>query len=98
MEARVLPMAYPSGRGSGPYGGNTRRYTVPDAADILGITKGAVRNCLSRGTLQSVKENDTAYFLLAEQHTERDTDDMPGESQCTHISAEGGDCLPARRE
>ena len=40
------------------------RYTVRDAAAILGVTTGAVRNRLSRGTLQSVKEHGTVYVLL----------------------------------
>jgi hypothetical protein len=40
------------------------RYTVRDAADILGITTGAVRNRLSRGTLRSIKEHGTVYVLL----------------------------------
>ena len=44
----------------------TRRYTVAEAADALGITTGAVRNRLSRGTLRSVKERGTVYVLLPE--------------------------------
>jgi hypothetical protein len=40
------------------------RYTVAEAADMLGITTGAVRNRLSRGTLRSIKENRTVYVLL----------------------------------
>lgn len=66
--------------GEGRIGGDTRRYTVRDAADILGITTGAVRNRLSRGTLQSIKEGDTVYVVLLERYTERDTGDIPGES------------------
>jgi hypothetical protein len=66
-----------------------RRYTVRDAADILGITTGATRNRLSRGTLQSVKEGGTVYVLLpAKLDTPRDAErdagdtptDMPGEA------------------
>ena len=40
------------------------RYTVAEAADILGITTGAVRNRLSRGTLRSTKFAGTVYVLL----------------------------------
>jgi hypothetical protein len=43
---------------------NTARYTVGQAADILGISQGAVRNRLSRGTLRSVKESGTVYVML----------------------------------
>jgi hypothetical protein len=60
------------------------QHTVAEAADILGITTGAVRNRLSRGTLRSTKENKTVYLLLpadvsrdAERDAERDTDDAP---------------------
>ena len=59
------------------------RYTVRDAAAILGVTTGAVRNRLSRGTLQSVKEHGTVYVLLpadTSRDTARDTGDIPGES------------------
>src|SRR5215204_3319120 len=40
------------------------RYTVAEAADMLGITTGAVRNRLSRRTLPSTKEDRTVYVLL----------------------------------
>jgi hypothetical protein len=58
--------------------GRTNRYTVKEAADTLGISTGAVRNRLSRGTLASVKENGVVYVLLPadmSRGTERDTDD-----------------------
>jgi hypothetical protein len=48
---------------------------------MLGITTGAVRNRLSRGTLKSVKEGGTVYVLLPAdtlRDTERDTADTPG--------------------
>jgi hypothetical protein len=57
------------------------RYTVAEAADMLGITTGAVRNRLSRGTLRSIKENGTVYVLLPtdmSQHTVRDVGGTPG--------------------
>ena len=43
---------------------NVDRHTVDQAADILGISTGAVRSRLSRGTLRSVKESGTVYVLL----------------------------------
>src|SRR5829696_784439 len=56
------------------------RYTVAEAADMLGITTGAVRNRLSRGTLPTVKVKGTVYVLLPDdmsRDAERDTGDMP---------------------
>src|SRR5215212_5027638 len=56
------------------------RYTVAEAADILGITTGAVRNRLSRGTLRSTKEDRTVYVLLPtdmSRDAERDVVDTP---------------------
>jgi predicted ArsR family transcriptional regulator len=58
----------------------SQRYTVTQAADILGISPGAVRNRLSRGTLRRVKEGGVVYVLLPadmSQPTERDTTDIP---------------------
>ena len=57
------------------------RYTVAEAADILGITTGAVRNRLSRGTLRSTKFAGTVYVLLPDdisRDAERATYDTPG--------------------
>jgi hypothetical protein len=57
------------------------RYTVAEAADMLGITTGAVRNRLSRGTLRKVKEGGTVYVLLPagmSRDTARDAGDIPG--------------------
>jgi hypothetical protein len=59
------------------------RYTVAEAAEVLGTTTGAVRNRLSRGSLQSVKEEGTVYVLLPAditRGTERDAVDDRGES------------------
>jgi hypothetical protein len=54
---------------------NTARYTVAQAADILDISQGAVRNRLSRGTLRSVKESGTVYVLLSDDmSTDRERD------------------------
>ncbi len=57
------------------------RYTVTKAADMLGISTGAVRNRLSRGTLRSVKEGGTVYVLLTPdipRDVKRDVADTPG--------------------
>jgi hypothetical protein len=48
--------------------------TVPEAARALGISPEAVRNRLSRGTLNSEKENGTVYVLLPADRV-RCTDD-----------------------
>jgi len=56
------------------------RHTVAEAADMLGISTGAVRNRLSRGSLRSVKEEGTVYVLLPadmSRDTGRDTRDTP---------------------
>ena len=63
--------------GEGATPRDMRRYTVQDAADMLGITTGAVRNRLSRGTLRSVKDSGRVYVLLpadTSRDTDRDTD------------------------
>ena len=49
---------------------------MPEAAKALGISPEAVRNRLSRGTLESVKENGRV-FVLIDRDMARDTDDMP---------------------
>jgi hypothetical protein len=54
------------------------RYTVPEAAQTLGISPEAVRNRLSRGTLKSVKEAGTVYVLLETDRT-RHTGDRPND-------------------
>jgi hypothetical protein len=49
---------------------------------MLGITTGAVRNRLSRGTLRSSKEDGTVYVLLPadmSRDADRDTDDTLGD-------------------
>src|SRR5215208_4375929 len=68
------------------------RYTVPEAARALGISPEAVRNRLSRGTLESIKENGTVYVLLApdmvrhtaDRFSDRSSDMSGGTSR--HIS------------
>jgi len=58
----------------------TERYTVSQAADVLGITTGAVRNRLARSTLPKVKEGGTVYVLLPagmSRDAGRDASDTP---------------------
>jgi hypothetical protein len=43
---------------------NTRQVTVSEAADILGISTGAVRNRLTRGTLEGVREEGRVFVVL----------------------------------
>ena len=50
------------------------RYTVLEAAHALGISPEAVRNRLSRGTLESIKENGTVYVLLTTDMVRHTTD------------------------
>ena len=61
---------------------NTQRATVMEAADILGISTGAVRNRINRGTLEAERESGTVYVLLSAEHTadtQRDAVGYPGE-------------------
>ena len=72
------------------------RFTVPEAARALGISPEAVRNRLSRGTLDSVKENGTVYVLLEADMARSTTDtpndrlrsaaDRPGDPQDAHAA------------
>jgi hypothetical protein len=73
------------------------RLTVPEAARALGISPEAVRNRLSRGTLDSVKENGTVYVLLEADMARstadtandrpRSTADRPGDTPDAHAAA-----------
>ena len=47
---------------TGPY---TQRLTVAQAADQLGISEGAVRNRIKRGTLAAEREAGRVYIVLA---------------------------------
>jgi hypothetical protein len=44
----------------------THRLTVQQAADHLGISEGAVRNRIKRGTLRAQRQAGRVYVLLAE--------------------------------
>jgi hypothetical protein len=70
------------------------RHTVAQAADMLGITTGAVRNRLSRGTLRAVKDRGTVYVLLeadVSRDAERDAADMPGDTPRPDHDAQADD-------
>jgi excisionase family DNA binding protein len=52
------------------------KMSVDEAARVLGISTGTVRNRLARGTLESVKENGTVFVLLPVEMS-RDVADTP---------------------
>jgi hypothetical protein len=62
------------------------RYTVPQAAQQLGISEGAVRTRLSRGKLESIREGDRVYVLL-DTDTTRAQHDMPQSESSVLMSA-----------
>jgi hypothetical protein len=68
----VIPSGVRQGRYSTDTSSDRLRLLVPDAAKALGISPEAVRNRLSRGTLESVKEFGTVYILI-----DREGLDMP---------------------
>jgi excisionase family DNA binding protein len=50
-----------------------RKLTVLEAAEALGISEGAIRMRIKRGTLPSTREGGRVYILLEqEQTTEQD--------------------------
>jgi hypothetical protein len=51
-----------------------RRVPIAEAAEILGISKDAVRMRIRRGTLRSEKSSDKVHVLLVlEEHADQDT-------------------------
>ena len=61
-------------------GATNQRVTVPEAAELLGITAEAVRMRIKRGTLRSERRGGRVFVLLGpDQPTER-TSEGPGES------------------
>jgi hypothetical protein len=54
--------------------GFKRRFTVPEAAQVLGISPEAVRTRLSRGTLEGVKDHGRVFVLLDHDITGSDAD------------------------
>jgi hypothetical protein len=54
--------------------GFKRSFTVPEAAQVLGISPEAVRTRLSRGTLESVKDQGRVFVLLEHDITSSGSD------------------------
>jgi hypothetical protein len=54
--------------------GGRRRYTVPEAAGVLGISPEAVRTRISRGTLESVRDGRRVFVLLEPDETRPNID------------------------
>jgi hypothetical protein len=55
----------------------TRRVTVSEASDILGISTGAVRNRITRGTLEAERASGRVFVVLPDvmpEDTRRGTD------------------------
>jgi predicted transcriptional regulator len=63
--------------------GSKRRFTVTEAARVLGVTESAVRGRINRGTLEAEREGGTVYVRLSDEQlsdNQQATDDYPGES------------------
>src|SRR5215212_3494257 len=79
------------------------RLTVPEAAEVLGISPEAVRNRLSRGTLKSEKEKGTVYILLqtdrsqSTANTANDTSRYTGD-RSTDITGDPTSLISAKEE
>ena len=61
---------------------NHERLTVAQAAALLGITEGAVRSRIKRGTLPTTKEGGTVFVLLGDgtlQANQATNADLPGD-------------------
>ena len=61
---------------------NHERLTVAQAAAALGITEGAVRSRIKRGTLPTTKEDGTVFVLLGDgtsQANQATNADLPGD-------------------
>ena len=62
--------------GEGDIRDHMARYTVPEAAEVLGISPEAVRNRLSRGTLQSEKVEGRVHVILPRPDRSQSTGDV----------------------
>ncbi len=72
--------------------GDRSRLPVPEAARVLGISPEAVRNRLSRGTLESVKVEGTVHVLIDRDmacHIDDTPTDRPGESDALISQMQG---------
>jgi hypothetical protein len=68
------------GRLTGDESSFNRRLTVPQAAQVLGISEGAVRGRIKRGTLRSHRESGTVYVVLEGSPSAVHRDQSVGES------------------
>jgi predicted ArsR family transcriptional regulator len=59
----------------------TKRFTVAQAAQVLGINPEAVRSRIKRGTLESVKEGGTVYVMLDTDQTRPTVDPTSDQTQ-----------------
>jgi predicted ArsR family transcriptional regulator len=64
----------------------TKRFTVAQAAQVLGINPEAVRSRIKRGTLKSLKEGGTVYVILDTDQT-RPTVDPTGDQTQERVNA-----------
>jgi hypothetical protein len=85
------------------HGPNTRRVTVAEAAEVLGITAEAVRTRIKRGKLESVKDppdrTGTVYVLLQVDQTGPNTDPTSQvQDQTSDRTQERGELVEALRE
>ena len=85
------------------HGPNTRRVTVAEAAEILGITAEAVRTRIKRDKLRSVKDppdrTGTVYVLLQADQTGPNGDPTPqGQDQTLDQTAKRNELVEALRE
>ena len=65
---------------------NLTRFTVAQAADVLGLSAEAVRMRIKRGTLPHVKEENTVYVLL--DHASLEADQTRPNSERTQHNAD----------
>jgi hypothetical protein len=78
---------------------STVRVTVVQAAEILGLTEGAVRQRLKRGTLQADKDEDgSVYVLLDRTHVRTYGDSMRTNDDITDDNTAGQSLVVARLE
>jgi excisionase family DNA binding protein len=67
--------------------GNTERYTVREAADVLGISEHAIRQRIRRGTLRSTKDVEGRVYVLldrgARESSAEPSDKTSGETSGT---------------
>ena len=73
---------------------NLTRFTVAQAADVLGLSAEAVRMRIKRGTLAYVKEENTVYVLLEPSSSETDQT-QPNNDQTTDQTAQVVEALQA---